>query len=123
MSTSTLPYCETSFAKSLTLLRSEMSNLGYMTLRVACLVSRPRSCPERVVAKSFRGDMFGSDVRMRWQMARPMPRFCLDVRFNELDVLRDGEIYSACYYDDFWGCHGAQCILDSAVSWSLALVC
>ena len=35
----------------------------------------------------------------------------------------DGEDYSACYYDDFRGRHGAWlCVLDGAAPWALSLM-
>jgi hypothetical protein len=42
---------------------------------VAWVDSRPKSCPERVVANNLRGEILGSVVRIRWQIARPIPRF------------------------------------------------
>jgi hypothetical protein len=42
-----------------------ISSLGYITLRVAWVDSRPKSCPERVVANNLRGEILGSVVRIR----------------------------------------------------------
>ena len=54
-------------------------------------VGRPRSAPERDAAKSLRGEMAGSVVRMRVQIARPMPRFCgLLVWISRLDYEGSG---------------------------------
>lgn len=69
---------------------------------MAWLDCRPRSWPERDAAKSFKGEIEGSVVRIRLQIARPMPRFWRRWLFIVLDVGKMGEwTYGAGDYDDF----------------------